>query len=477
MNKEDSLMHRRKLLVLAGTSAAALMGGASYALSGTGKSPDKQTNSAPEKPSDTPRKGSNSTGTDGVSIAEFGATAGTDSKAVARQNREAIRDAALAAGEGGTVRVPAGEYYFGDTTLLNQLRFGRSEPSGISFVGEGPRRSKLIFTATVKPNSGYRGFRYDGTDQQGNPIDHGEVTIRNLCFDGNYENLNINPGRTIWGFNIHGNGSFNFENVWIRGWWANATRFQDVSVEMRRCLFQENAIGVAQVSSERTAGHHISANPSGNDSVLIEDCRFERCSGTVLNRRRGDGDVVMRRVLVRGVGYGCIKLSDTNGTTRVQDVNFVPQTDWLLENLPQRYEMDGRWFVYRVRGDEYTPTIDIQDVVAGRLSRSFILCFGDTELVVSGNRIAVRHASLDDKHDPAAIRADSRIKFDIDTISVHDTGDKVFDTPEAVGTIGTLYRDGNEGLGDPGNTSLGDRPNSKTIKPDVVTPDEVGLDF
>lgn len=440
-------------------------------LGSSGRTPD-----GAERTPDDPGRGSDADGEATHSIEEFGAIEGEDTRQIARRNREAIQAAAREAGTNGTVYVPEGHYYFGDADISSQLRFGSSEPSGVSFKGAGPHKSSLIFSSTVDPDASYRGFRYDESDDSGNIVDHGEVSIRDLRFDGNYEQLDINEGRTVWGINAYGKGKFVLENVWVRGWWANATRFAGASVDIIGCRYEENAIGVAQVGDRKTAGHHISARPSADSTITVEDSVFLRCSGTVINRRDGDGEAILRRVWVRGVGYGCLKLSNTDSETTLQNIHYNPRTRWMTRNLPDEFDMDGRWFLYRVTGEEYTPTVVLNNVLAAGLSRSFILCLGDTSIELKGTMIAVHDTAGSDSVD-AAVRGDTGIDFDIGTVSIHGTGGTVFDAPESTGSIGELRRSGNRGLGEIGDASVVDNPGADPLRPDIVRRQNVGIDF
>lgn len=467
---------RRKFLALAGTVPAALVSGCSVldGASGADPSPPGREQGVNGEAVSTPEERTTTSAQNGVDITRFGAVAGRDTSEVARQNREAIAEAARAAGAHGTVSVPEGEFFFGDPQLLNQFSFGTRAPKGISLEGAGPRRSSLTLTSTIGPDSSYRAFRYKASDSGGDVVDHGSVTISDLCLNGNYEELELGEGRTVWGLYALGEGKFNLLNTWIRGWWANGSKFKDVSAEIRRCRYQENGIGVAQTNSEQTAGHHISGWPATRNSILIENCEFLRCSGTVLNRSFNNGDVVLRNVWVRGAGYGCFKLSKTDGTTLAENIYYQPSTDWMSQNLPQRFEQNGRWFLYRVYGEGWKPTVVLNNVVARGMSRGFLLCFEETGLVLRGDRIAIHDAAGKDSRE-AAIRGDNGLEFDVRNMSVHGTQGAVFDAPESTGVIDNLYRDGNEGLGALGDVSLNDHPNSEPIELPVVSPASIGI--
>lgn len=465
----DVKLDRRKLLSLVGTAAIAFAG--SVYISTNSARPNKEP----------PESGSNATGNesdpdesdpyDGVNIDEYGAVPGKDSPKAARQNTEAVRRAAREAGQGGRVYVPGNEYYFGTPAEGFIFRFGDSEPRGISFVGEGPRKSKLTLTSAIKKDRSYRGFTYTGKEAD---IDHGDVLLKDICFDGNYRNLDMDDGVTVWGFNVYGDGEFTFQNACIRGWWANGARFTGPNVTIRRSTFQENAIGVARAADEPTTGHHIVARPPENRTILIEDSEFLRCSGNVVNRRSGDGDVLLRGVWISGVGIGVMKLSETNGLTRIQNSYVKAQTDWIRENLPSEFDLDGRWFIHRVRGSEHTPTVVLNNVEARDFSRGFILCYQKTDLVLRGDMIAIHDvATAADRH--VAIRGDSGIEFDVGAMSIYDTdGEYLFHAPGSTGGIETLSRDGMR-LGEIGTLSIGDTTESEPLEPDVVERDDIGI--
>lgn len=470
-SSQGSNLRRRKLLYLVGTGVIGVTGGVYVSANRSRSSPAQ------------PETGSNSTETastptrearpEGINIEEYGAVSGQDTRTVAQRNAEAIRHACHEAGREGTVYVPEGEYFFGGPDDGRIFQFGEEEPAGVSFVGEGPRESKLILTATIERNRSYRGFTYNGKNSD---VDHGNVTIRDLCFDGNYENLDMVSGVTVWGFNVFGKGDFTFDNVWIRGWWANGTRFTGPSVTIRGSTFQENAIGVARTNDTVTVGHHIVARPPANSSILVEDTEFLRCSGSVINRRRYNGDVTMRRVWIRDAGSSVLKLSKTNGITRIENCYVELHTDWLERNLPQKIDMRGRWFLHRVYGADYTPTVILDRVEARDFTRGFILCYQHTDLIFEGDKIAVHNAAIDEDRE-VAIRGDEGIHFDVYTMSVHDTdGEMVFRAPGSTGAIQNLFRNGNGDLGEVGDVTIGDHPNSEPLDFDVVKRREVGID-
>lgn len=409
-----------------------------------------------------------------VNIEAHGARPGADTRALAKTNTDAIRNAARAAGDGGTVYVPEGEFFFGDVDDSFAFRFGLDDPRGISIVGAGPERSKLTITSSLDPTENYRGFTYEDEDRDSD-YDHGAVTVEDVCIDGNYQNLDMNSGKTIWGFDIYGDGTFTFDNACIRGWWANAVRFSGPSVRINRCTFRENAIGVAQAATSNTAGHHLSARPAAGNPVRIEDSSFVRCSGSVITRNYGDGEITLRRTWISGFGHSVLKLGSTDGTTRVADTYVKANTDWLRRNLPAAFEMDGRWFLHRIAGKEHTPTVVLDEVVGRDFSREFILCFKDTDLVLKGDGIAIQNAATNVDRD-VGIRGDEGIRFDVGTLSVSGTYGSIFDAPGSSGRIETLHRPSSSLLGATGTVSIGKEVFSGPIVPTVVSREDVGIE-
>jgi len=148
----------------------------------------------------------------------------------------------------------------------------------------------------------------------------------------------------------------------------------------------------------------------------------------------------------------------------------------MRRSLPDEYDMDGRWFVYRVRGQEYTPTVVLNNVIATGMSRSFVLCYKNTTITLKGTEIAV-HDAATDKDIDEAIRGDTGINFDIGTMSVHGTGGMVFDAPESTGVIRELRREGNQGLGEVGEASVTDNSEADPLRPEVVRPHDIGIAF
>lgn len=466
-------MSRRKLLALLGTATLALPNG-SHLFPASGQPNDKRTDSPSSEPNSPSSGGSGATVPGGESIETFGAVAGVDSARIARRNARAIRRATVEAGDGGTVYVPEGEYFYALADESFQFRFGHEEPRGVSFVGDGPLSSRLTLSATVRSDENYRAMQYYGKDAEGNSINHEDVTIRDICFDGNYREIDLDSGRTIWGFNVLGDGNFTLENVWIRGWWANATRWFGPSAEIKHCRFQENAIGVAQANETISAGHHVSVAPPAGESILLEDCEFLRCSGNVINHRFNDGGVTLRRGWIRGVGIGCIKASHTNATIKVEDTYVKGQTNWLKHNIP-KFDMNGRWFFHRVSGEEYTPTLVLEDVLARDFSSGFLRCYGNTNLALRGDMIAVHNATTDEDRD--VVIGGNGLRFDVGHLSIADPADDVtlFSAPNSTGRIGKLYKNEGASLGDTGDVSINNDSSEDWIDPDVVDRHEVGI--
>jgi len=469
MDKKIDDIGRRKLLALIGVGVAGFS-------SSTYRSPTKINSNQIESANETNPEAVDASETDqqiGIDIIDHGASEGEDSVAQALANVRALRSAALEAGAGGTIYVPEGEFYFGHSEDTFQCRFGDELPPGISFLGEGPFKSKLTLTENVDSGSSYRGLLYSDGDENNTTKEHGEVNFENICFDGNYENLDMNDSQTIWGIVVRSDGSFNLNNVCVQGWWAAGTRFTGPSVHIKDSRFQENAIGVAQTNESPTSGHHVVARPPAKNSVLIEDSEFIRCSGSVVNRTFGDGDITLRRLWVRGVGNSLMKLSRTDGTTWVENTNFKGATEWMVRNLPETSDLDGRWFIHRIAGAEYHPTVVLTNVLITSVPWETILCYQDTDLYLKGDHIAIRDAATDEEGS-TVIRGDSGITFDIDDISIHDTEAPLFDAPGSTGRIRELNWPGNGELGEIGELDIKELSNNEPLQPNVVRQYEVG---
>ncbi len=426
---------------------------------------------------------------DGENILDYGAVENPDDPGIAeaRANSKAIRAAAEAAGTGGTVYVPTGEFYYGDDSIANQLLFGNREPKGVSFVGDGPTVSKLAITEHLGEQNHWM-FRYkDG-------YDHGTVTFEHLQIDGNGATLNLQPdyGRSGHGIVIEGNGTLDLQNVYVYDTYTAGVRNDgNWRLLIDRCTFERISIGSHQDTGGDTGGHAF-ANGQGSlsrDKSKITNCEFHKLARTVMDLADSgaEGTVRFENCWGRSLALAWIKAGQES-LVEFRNVYAEPKTSYIDDLNDSNKSLAGRYFVQRHTGDQGEKlVIDVQDVEVVSTNRHGIFSYGGLEshtvlTEIRGSGLALRDMSRgDDSNYDAAFDddTDSELTFDnFGELSVHNTGGAVFECPNGTGEITTLHRDGNtSGLGDSGNISIGtDDANGDGLSPAVPSRGDVGFE-
>lgn len=392
-------------------------------------------------------------------ITDFGAEPNPDdgSLTAAEDNIRAIWEAASEVGAGGTIHIPAGTYYVGTADRSIPVSFGAALPAGISITGDGPDKSVLVVTEHLPDGQNHSLF-YWWED-----ADHGQVEVRDLKLDGNYENLgnlraaNSGARACIIRAGVAG-GDFTFDNVHFRGWYNSAIRHNDVPETITRCTFEELGIGINQDTGGDTVGHGSELNFDGADNATIERCLFTRISGDAVNLNSGTGTVTLNNCYGEALGNGVHKYQ-WGGECWHNNCYWEPHHPWLVDNLPDPGDIPpfhGRNFAHRRGSNDPSPSFVFNNVkVNGTTLRGMAVNDGDAE--VSGDMIAFHNISSEGGFDVCFQERDGfRFAFDVDRMSVHGTGGEVFDCPNAAGSIATLtHGDNTRGLGDMGNISIG----------------------
>ncbi|EMA08834.1 hypothetical protein SAMN05443574_12035 [Haloarcula vallismortis] len=150
MTASSGVLSRRRLIALVGGVVTAISGVLYRWLpgvdTGDGDTSNETTGSAGAsvQPTATPTgpTAEPNVPRDAESIGGYGSESNLNgpSLAAARRNLQAIRDAAEAAGKGGTIYVPEGEYYFGDedSGFSPYVEFGEAGPPGVSIFVKRP---------------------------------------------------------------------------------------------------------------------------------------------------------------------------------------------------------------------------------------------------------------------------------------------------------------------------------------------------
>jgi hypothetical protein len=406
-----------------------------------------------------------------VDIRDHGATPddGTD-------DTQAIRDAATAAGPGGTVFVPEGTFRIG-AGLAEPLHLNDEiMPRGISFQGESWDTSivKWVDSSDYNPGSlgSPRGPLYSPD------LDHGEVTIRDMTWHGNWRNLDLNPngkGSTAFGFVFQGSGSTSFtvERVRWTDWWTNGGLALHPDVTFRWCDFMNCGLGPDAVAG--SSGHGFNA-ASESGEILVEDSLFMNISGLAIDHRETGGDVRMRRCYASGLGTGLMKKKNYSGTAFLENVYAEVRNDFVESEL-QSWE--GRHGVYSnpTSGDS-AGSLYVDNVKIVNTSRAAIDIDNPFDVFGPGPLI-LENANIDDYRGGAFhVDGNAEIAMVIGELGIHNTANgAAFDiNGQCRGHIRDLRRSGNPaGLGNTRGLAIqSDHPNTGQYELEPLTMESVG---
>ncbi|EMA21612.1 hypothetical protein [Haloarcula marismortui] len=495
MTAGSGVLSRRKLIALAGGTAAAVSGALYGWLPGIdtgGGDPSNGTAGsagASVRPTATPAGPTEQPDVpqDAESISDYGSEPNPDDSSLdaARRNLDAIRAAAEAAGKGGTIYVPEGQYYFGseDSGFSPYVEFGKTGPPGVSIIGAGADKSTLAITshaaADTRPNQSAF-IWYDG-------YEHGSVEVRDVKLDGNYEHVTglAENGGGSWGLQMSTAGDFHLERAWIRGWHLAGVRGRAVLRSVRNCTFQDNGIGRHNETDGQSNSHHISVRPQAGDELVIENSCFLDCAGNALNIRFGDGVTRMHNCYVRGTGSGLCKMS-AGKLVELKNIYHRANTPSLERKVDERDigpDFHGRFFINNLGNRGTTPTTVIMENVLSRDMADYAFQaqseIGDGPMNVIWRGDMIEMYNTNRARDDAVIRGHGDGRFsdiDISRLSVHNSNAKVFMLDDSQGNIETFSYSNTDGIGDAGDVSINvSSLGQEWFRPTVPTIDEVGV--
>lgn len=425
---------------------------------------------------------------DGENILEHGAepNPADPDPASAGRNLEALVAAANAAGEGGTIYVPAGSYYFGDVGSGNDsyLQFGDELPAGISVVGDGPARSSLALTEHVPAEERSNQSAFNWVDNH----DHGTVVVEDIRLDGNAWNLpNLSEaGGGSWGLQLNGRGEFHVSNASIRGWYMTGIRGRHVLRSVTRCSFADNGIRRHNDMNGESNSHHVTIRPPAGMECVIEQCAFRDCAGNAVNVRYDDGTVRVAGCYAEGTGSSFCKLS-AGGYVELTNVYHRANTPSLEEKVDERpggSNFHGRHFVNSLgeRGEEpvtlRTNNVVTRDITEYALQSRGTIGSGPPTITWEGDMIAIYNVNLNGGEEVIRTRSGGSFgSVDLGRLSIHNAGGDLFSMESATGRIETLHRGGNGGgLGDLDGVTVGtDNRGGQPFWEAVPSGSEVGV--
>lgn len=488
--EEDQQLGRRELLALAGT-AITVASGSFLLLGNSDAEPDRN------GVSDGQRTGSSQgTGTDGSkkdrvegeNITDYGAKPNPNDPTAraAERNLNAIIDAANAAGNGGSIYVPSGTFFFGHdgTGPDRYLDFGNREPSGISIRGDGPQKSTLAITAhapvSEQPNQSFgywnRGYY------------HGRIDIENIRLNGNYEQIDDNfsdVGGGSWGPQVDGNSDLYLYNVHLRGWHLAGVRGRESLRSATYCTFEDNGIKRHNETNGDSISHHISCAPLGGDECVIKRCHFIDCSGSAVDIKNHDGTIKIHDCYAEGTGANLCKLS-AGRRLEIKNVYHVANTKSLerkVDDIDHEDNFHGRNFIQSLgeRGTEniilHTESVESRDMSDYAIQASDIFKKGPANIVWKGTMIAFHNTNqVRDEHTIRDRNGGRFTDVDIDRMSVHGSNVQIFETDKSNGRIRTLNRGRDGRLGETGEITIEtDNVGAEPVVPDVPLRTEVGI--
>ncbi|WP_141212054.1 right-handed parallel beta-helix repeat-containing protein [Halorubrum sp. Eb13] len=401
-------------------------------------------------------------------------------------NRDAIIDAANAAGRGGSIYVPGGTFYYGRNNANSWIRIGSDTPAGISLYGDGPEGSMLGITEHTPSGRVATMFRYSKDEYTSTAI---TVNIRGLCLDGNSPNLADDV--TGLGIRVRSGNSgmtLNIENVKVYQITQSGVWKQDGSLNIDSCTFEHIAIKYENDQwdgSNTSIDHCIKPSPyaSDSDSATITNSVFKTCSGSVVDPENGaDGQITIKNCYCEGLGTGLAKLvgnplTVTNTYAKMQSATL----DGLLASYPDRDRpYDGRVAIYLFDVDPSSVTL--KDCKFVDMTEQAMYTHDGRTWTISGDNVVFDNVGFRRGLQGSALRESgiSNFKWDMDRLSVHnvDSSLAVIDTPNGGGTIQELTWSGGKRLGTMGSTTI----NSETqggapFEPNVPSQDEVGINI
>lgn len=415
-------------------------------------------------------------------VRDYGATSGDGT-----DDSKAFRNAANAAGKGGTIRVPAGTYRISSNGLWSAqpLQFGKREPAGISIVGDGPSES------IIKWEDGY-----DGSD--GSPrgaiwndnYDHGNVVIRDVTFDGNWQNLNLpsdGKGSTAWALELRGdsNSSFTVERTILKGWWTNGALaiHDEGNIRFNYCSFLECGLGSDAISQGSGHGFNASAN---SGTIVAENCYWNKCSGTAVDMTKdAGGNLEIRNSFAHNLGDAFVKKNQGTGTLRVRNVHVIPRDSWIQDGNLQKPQSNGNYCFYAVpKNQDTVGVIDLEHLWVENLAEPFIHYSQDGGGTIQGaGPVRVERSNLvNRKGRDSAFFIDtvtSQTDINLDQLSIHDVrndnGMFSFTSGTAGGTIGELHRQSDSVIGETDQVLIStDNAGSVALTVTVPSRTEVG---
>ena len=404
----------------------------------------------------------------------------------AQTNLDAIAAAADEAGEGGSIYVPEGEFYFGSDDRTFQIQFDSDgyQPKGISIYGDGPEKSRLAQTEHLPDDQIHIMFRYLGSGQ-------GNVEIRGLEIDGNARNLGDLQSNSVGQTNIDFDGAsasdhLDMERVHLKDSYNRGLWVRGLGCHVKWTTFWRCGLQVL-IDSESSTSHCVQCRPDSSNEAIFERCKFLHTSGNAVNDNTNQnsdsiGVITIKQSYARGVGTGVVKLSGAKPFT-FENVYVESWTQELEDDMPDGMDYAGRRGpFYRLDGDSSVVTeVHMDNVETVSTTREAIEVRAGHNCEITGDMITFEDCARDGDRN-YVIRADHNgaelNNVNINRLSAHDNNtSSIFNTPDSDGTIDTVSHDTSGTLGDTGQITVSTEDDGgDPFEPDVPTSSEAGHD-
>lgn len=370
---------------------------------------------------------------------------------------QAIRDAADAAGPGGTVYFPAGTYVIGRDTRVPLSYPTDGSWDDLTWAGED--YSKTTIRMAGGQSKVYFMWKMGSS---GDPqVD--SVTWKQLTIDGNKHNQNSPPSGTMCRTYAM-TGTVTMRDCVVKDTYGPGIRFDDEpNVDIRYCHFA----GCGMVGEK--ASHAINPNMSADRSCVVKYCLVENSAGTDIDVGV-DGQDHLQSVLIErcviNQGRGALKLSGGNKKTTVKNtqINGGSRTTIGVKansNTDNCGSLEFREVVFD--GGDW-PAIDLASADFNSLNVY---------------QTAIKNVDQGD-HRNVGIYVQSTDFGSSGTVSVHNVGSNhdgkaVEFTDGSSGAISEIIHDGTSGLGSTGGVTVGtNTAGGSALSPDVASLSDVG---
>jgi hypothetical protein len=369
---------------------------------------------------------------------------------------QAINDAADAAGPGGTVYFPAGTYLVGSNTRY-PFRYPM-DGSWDNLTWEGEEFSSTTLLMAGDQPGWHMMFLASSDGGYQTP----DIRFEHLTMDMNQANQSHEYG-SHWCKISDGSGTVTMRDCVVENTVnAGIVLESDMAGDIRYCHFRNCG------DPEASAGHAINPVQSSEQTTNVEYCLIEDSAGTDVDIGHARGSKYQTVNIHRcyfNAGRGALKLAPENVKTTVTNTAIVAGS---RTTIPVKANAS----------DHNCGALEMQDVLidGGGWPGVDIATGGFDTLTM--DQVAIKNVCTDSDRDAGMFT--NSADFNGGTISIHDvgsnnSGDAVWFTDDASGSISEIRHDGTSGLGQTSSLSVGtNAAGGSEVTPDVPSASDVG---